>query len=129
MYGKVYFDKIVLKVPGLKGNDSYDYTGKKEDEGTGLKYFGARFYDPEVGRFLTLDPKKDGANWYVYCRDNPINKIDPDGFKPRDCSSVLSKSKYHTIEDKYRGSSYGGCGMDSWYYSVYSRIICNFPSD
>lgn len=82
VYGKVYFDKIVLKVPGLKGNDSYDYTGKKEDEGTGLKYFGARFYDPEVGRFLTVDPKKDGMNWFVYCRDNPLIMIDPNGLAP-----------------------------------------------
>lgn len=75
----VYFDKFTLKVTGLDGTQSFDYTGKKEDPGTGLKYFGARFYDPEVGRFLTVDPKHDGNNWFVYCDDNPLKYIDPTG--------------------------------------------------
>ena len=49
----VYFDGVKLKIPGLAGK--YDFTGKKEDEECGLKYFGARFYDEEVGRFITKD--------------------------------------------------------------------------
>ena len=44
-----------------------------------MKYFGARFYDPEVGRFITVDPGKDGLNWYAYCNNNPLRYIDPDG--------------------------------------------------
>jgi hypothetical protein len=32
-----------------------------------------------VGRFITVDPGKDGLNWYAYCGDNPVNRIDPDG--------------------------------------------------
>jgi uncharacterized protein RhaS with RHS repeats len=44
-----------------------------------LKYFGARFYDPEVGRFITVDPGKDGLNWYAYCNNNPLRYVDPDG--------------------------------------------------
>ncbi len=57
----------------------YDYTGKKIDGDTGLVYFGGRWYDPEVGRFMTVDPAKDGLNWYEYCNNNPINFIDPFG--------------------------------------------------
>lgn len=49
----VLFDGVKLKIPGLSGK--YDYTGKKEDQEIGLKYFGARFYDPETARFLTAD--------------------------------------------------------------------------
>ncbi|MCL6592205.1 MAG: RHS repeat-associated core domain-containing protein [Firmicutes bacterium] len=40
---------------------------------------GARFYDPEIGRFISQDPAKDGLNWYTYCDNNPINRVDPDG--------------------------------------------------
>jgi RHS repeat-associated protein len=45
----------------------------------GWAYFGGRFYDPEIGRFILMDPAKDGLNWFIYCNDNPINNIDPDG--------------------------------------------------
>ncbi|HEX3044153.1 MAG TPA: RHS repeat-associated core domain-containing protein [Bacillota bacterium] len=57
----------------------YQFTGKLVNDEVGLSYFGARFYDPETGRFLTQDPAKQGLNWYSYCLNNPINKIDPDG--------------------------------------------------
>ena len=46
-------------------------------------YFGARWYDPELGRFISQDPAKDGLNWYAYCNNNPLKYIDPDGFAPR----------------------------------------------
>ncbi|MGE5557317.1 MAG: RHS repeat domain-containing protein [Bacillota bacterium] len=59
--------------------ENYAYTRKKADEETGLVYFGARFYDPEIGRFITEDPAKDGVNWYVYCENNPLKYIDLDG--------------------------------------------------
>lgn len=55
------------------------FTGKVLSEDIGLIYFGARWYDPEVGRFITVDPAEDGGNWYAYCRNNPINAIDPGG--------------------------------------------------
>jgi RHS repeat-associated protein len=60
---------------------AYQFTDKAEDATTGLDYFGFRFYDPEVGRFITQDPIKDGANWFAYCYDNPINFVDPDGLR------------------------------------------------
>ena len=57
----------------------YDFTGKKISQDTGLVYFGARWYDPEVGRFITEDPIKAGSNWYAYCYDNPVKYVDPMG--------------------------------------------------
>ena len=46
--------------------------------------YGARFYDPQIGRFTTIDPKAAKFNNisispYVYVRNNPIGLIDPDG--------------------------------------------------
>jgi RHS repeat-associated protein len=60
-----------------EGQEHYLYTGKQKDA-TGLYYYGARFYDPGVGRFLTRDPK-GGINRYSYCLNNPLKNIDPDG--------------------------------------------------
>lgn len=67
----------------LAGNNlNYNFTGKQLDANTGLVYFNARFYDPEVGRFISQDPIKDGLNWYVYCENNPLKYIDPTGLYP-----------------------------------------------
>ncbi|TCL53456.1 RHS repeat-associated protein, partial [Hydrogenispora ethanolica] len=63
---------------------AYQFTDKAEDVTTGLDYFGFRFYDPEVGRFISQDPIKDGANWFAYCYDNPIRYIDPLGLRVGD---------------------------------------------
>jgi len=42
--------------PSLKeGSEHYLFTGKEKNE-TGLYYYGARHYDPDLGRFLTRDP-------------------------------------------------------------------------
>jgi RHS repeat-associated protein len=52
----------------------YGYTGKEQD-GSDLIYFGARYYDPEMGRFMSVDPVGAGDNWYAYCNDNPVSML------------------------------------------------------
>ncbi len=57
------------------------YTGRELDSESGLYYYRARYYDPEIGRFLNEDPLglEAGINFYVYCQNNPINYNDPSG--------------------------------------------------
>ena len=55
------------------------YTGKGYDDEVGLYYFNARWYDPELGRFISEDPAQDGVNWYVYVSNNPLKYVDPTG--------------------------------------------------
>ncbi|MCU0317518.1 MAG: RHS repeat-associated core domain-containing protein [Fimbriimonadaceae bacterium] len=52
-----------------------------EEDATGLKLLGHRYYDSSTGRFLTRDPIKDGRNWYSYGAGeaNPVTGVDPDG--------------------------------------------------
>ena len=71
-----------------KTNSSFtpNFTGKLLDLNTGLYYFNARWYDPDMGRFITEDPARDGRNWFVYCRNNPLIFIDVIGFAPRNIS-------------------------------------------
>jgi RHS repeat-associated protein len=60
------------------------FTTKEFDNesGMGLYYFGARYYDPEVGSFTSVDPADVFWNTYSYCGADPINIIDPDGTEP-----------------------------------------------
>ena len=59
----------------------YLFSTKELDSRSGLLYFGRRYYDPEIGRWLTQDPlgMVDGPNTYVYALNSPINYIDPNG--------------------------------------------------
>lgn len=63
----------------LKSEQSFKnpwrYAGKRRDEETGFSYFGRRYYDPEIGRWITTDPAGyiDGPNMYAYCKNNPVN--------------------------------------------------------
>lgn len=64
--------------------ESVDYTGHYRDEG-GLIYMGARYYDPSLFRFISVDPVGVQAeapasfNRYAYANNNPISYHDPDG--------------------------------------------------
>ncbi|MBT7237292.1 RHS repeat-associated core domain-containing protein, partial [Candidatus Woesearchaeota archaeon] len=55
----------------------YPFTGKGEDE-SGLYYFGARYYDDNLGRFVSVDPIASEPA-YQYVGNNPMNYVDPTG--------------------------------------------------
>jgi len=63
----------------------YTYTGKELDAGTGLMYYGARYYDPALGMFLSPDTvvpepgNPQSLNRYAYVLNNPLIHVDPDG--------------------------------------------------
>ena len=64
----------------------FRYRGYYYDAETGLYFLKTRYYDPEVGRFITIDdisyidPETiNGLNLYAYCGNNPVMGYDPDG--------------------------------------------------
>ncbi|GBR73871.1 protein Rhs family, partial [Candidatus Termititenax aidoneus] len=76
----------LLVDPFLYSSDNrYTYTGQEQDEFGGLIYYNARWYDAEVGRFISEDPAAANPNdplsinRYIYCRNNPLIYTDPTG--------------------------------------------------
>jgi RHS repeat-associated protein len=59
----------------------YGFTGRERDSVTGLMYYRARWYDSQLGRFLTEDPKGAGLNLYSYADNEPILNVDPFGLQ------------------------------------------------
>ena len=57
------------------------FSTKERDFSTGLDYFGFRYYDAVLGKFTTRDPSgyPDGPNNYLYCGNQPLDRIDPLG--------------------------------------------------
>ncbi len=98
-----------MKHRGHKVKQPYTFTGREWDKEIGLYYYRARYYDPEVGRFISFDPilhpesvrkaccggcgtvnnispsfaslmlNPQSLNPYVYVGNNPINRVDPEG--------------------------------------------------
>jgi len=75
------------EVVATEGEDAtkYKFTGKPLDDETGLYYYGARYYNPFIGRFITPDSivqapdNPQTLNRYAYCGNNPVRYIDPKG--------------------------------------------------
>ena len=78
-YGKEYSNSQVAR------KSQISYAGKPYDEEIGLSYFGARWYDPDIGRFTGIDPAPvdpndhRSFNRYSYGFNNPYKYVDPDG--------------------------------------------------
>lgn len=95
--------------------------GGVEDAGTGLVLLGARYYDPVIGRFLSVDPQLDAGtpaqfNAYVYSGNNPVTYSDPSGLSwfSKAASAVGGFVKKHqaAIIGGVAGAVVGiGCGV------------------
>ncbi|MFH0921132.1 MAG: RHS repeat-associated core domain-containing protein [Fibrobacterota bacterium] len=80
-------------------NTDYGFTGKEKDPETDLYYYGARYYDPVIGRFTSMDPLTLGQsekplesvlsnpqalNGYSYALNNPLRYVDASGQYEKD---------------------------------------------
>jgi RHS repeat-associated protein len=95
------------------------FSGKERDTESGLDYFGARYYDHSLYRFLSVDPviPKNQAmylpkrwNLYQYCRNNPISYIDSGG----------DEDKYYAYYEILYMGYYGGAIYGEDYLITYS---------
>lgn len=71
----------------------FRYTGRRYDRETGLYYYRARYYSPDLGRFMQTDHigYEGGANLYAYVMNSPVNGQDPYG---------------ETVRWEFRGNTY-----------------------
>jgi RHS repeat-associated protein len=68
----------------------YQFSTKRYDAGTGLSYYGYRFYAPVIERWLNRDPlgEDGGINLYGFVGADPINRYDPTGLTETDGSEL-----------------------------------------
>ena len=61
---------------------TFTFSAKEKDTETGFSYFGSRYYSSDLSIWLSVDPqasKYPHQSNYVYCSNNPIKVIDPNG--------------------------------------------------
>ncbi|HEC78070.1 MAG TPA: hypothetical protein ENI34_02885 [candidate division WOR-3 bacterium] len=121
-------------------DNTHGFTGKEWDSEMGLNYFCQRYYDPEVGRFMRLDPEDSPASSpYTYCMNNPLMCVDPEGTK---FSYLEEEQQRWAMEDWSNWKSSGGGGytgstpgfgswpgsMESWmraHPAFYAEVLLN----
>lgn len=89
---------------GASSTSTFQYTGR-ENDGTGLYFYRARYYNPTIERFISEDPARlrGGIDFYEYVEDNPLSWVDPSGL------SLQST-------EGYQPSSPGGSGPPLFLY-------------
>jgi RHS repeat-associated protein len=76
---------ILSQSGSFADENPYRYAGYRYDKETGLYYLMARYYNPQNGNFLSLDPDPGDEddpqtqNGYSYANNNPVMMVDPDG--------------------------------------------------
>ena len=90
-YGEVFVEER-----NSQFSTNFLFNAKELDNETGLYYYGARYLDPTVGMWLSVDPlyeKNISATPYNYCLNNPVVMVDPDGREPYKQYTILTYDK------------------------------------
>ena len=113
----------------------FAYVGKPYDSVTGLSDYGFRDYAPTLARFTTVDPIRDGSNWYAYCNSDPVNYVDAWGLCTSDSATVQSGDTLGNMTwayNKEHGTSYTAADIAAYNNItnpdlIHPGEIINFP--
>ncbi|MEN6583193.1 MAG: RHS repeat-associated core domain-containing protein [Armatimonadota bacterium] len=100
--------------------NNYLFTGQAYDRATGLVYLRARFYDPGMGRFTSRDSYGGSdddplsLHRYAYCRNNPINVVDPGGNDPVSSDFIWGKQVHDQISKDFKNSQLMAQRVTDW---------------
>lgn len=107
--------------------ETFTFSAKEKDAETGFSYFGSRYYSSDLSIWLSVDPqasKYPSLSPYVYCADNPIKLVDPNGEKIGDVDEA-SQKKIDTLTNK-GSSDYSRAFAKQFHRLEKSETIYNF---
>jgi RHS repeat-associated protein len=114
------YGNITVKTGTYADQNPYQFSSKYFDQETGLLYYGYRYYDSRLGRWISRDPSEEegGINIYKFVWNNPLNWIDPNGLLPVGLDGkplghydadkgvwVIDQSDYSRIYNMYNSNS------------------------
>jgi RHS repeat-associated protein len=108
---------------GFDSGMTLGYTGKPYDSTTKLYNYGYRDYAPMTARFTTVDPIRDGNNWFAYVNNDPVNWVDPWGLEP---VSTYTKTRYIVFVSFSRFIPSSKTVIVSNHYSTDTKFLTEF---
>ncbi len=108
----------------LSGSTDFGYLGKQNDPSSKLYNYGYRDYKPEAARFTTVDPIRDGTNWFAYVNNDPVNHIDLWGLCEGSDKTATSKRVLSGLSNIDYGANYDQIMID-----IYGMDLSNGVSD
>jgi RHS repeat-associated protein len=85
------FGELLSESGTLAGAVDYTYTGQERDVSLAMLDYGARFYNPRLGRFSSLDPiDQPGESPYAYVNNHPLRYVDPTGCTGAESTAALN---------------------------------------
>ena len=124
---------VVASSTGNNDNERLFCT-KERSASLKLDYFGFRYYDGELGRFISRDPSgyPDGPNNYLYCRNNPVNLIDVLGLEALDEKTIpleqtFFAQRYRALEEEAPEDMQGVQRINSGSQAFMNFYISNIP--
>ena len=122
------FGSPYQKSGSFLADDSLDfgYLGKPYNADTELYDYGFRDYSPEIARFTSVDPIRDGRNWYCYVVNDPVNYVDlwglcgSDGKKLTD--EQLATAKFF-LGESINGTPINYDDIKIYYYAVDAETL------
>lgn len=112
--------------------NQYKYEGKEQQQELSLNLydFGARHYDPVLGRWMALDPlaeESDDLSPYNYVENNPMNLMDPDGMQPNGGNIIkdtsLGGATTNGASDLTNSSWSGANGTSSGSFGITGGLV------
>jgi len=116
------FGKLLSSTGTL--TNPFQFTGREFDSETGIYEYRMRYYDQNVGRFISEDPIRfqGGIDFFAYTLNNPVNWIDPFGLEVQECRRPLKNIPFnnhlppHTfLYSTETGTGYGLGPKNNWW--------------
>jgi RHS repeat-associated protein len=101
---------------GVTSSVTPAWTGKFQDPSTDLYDYGYRDYSSETARFTTVDPIRDGTNWYAYTNNDPVNWKDMWGLEIAKLTSnyKMNDGDWGNLGNSTTSIASAGCTVTAW---------------
>lgn len=119
------FGEVLRATGPLAKQNPFGFSTKFYDGESGLLYYGRRFYNPSQGRWVARDATPAALmNLYLFCDNNPLKEIDPDGCNGLDPAELWGlMEQFYTLAQKLKETDPAGAASAMRAYENFKFLL------